>query len=818
MDGVKLNFFNTSVEVKMKAHFASKRFGLLHAFIFIIFTMILSKPVLLFAQTTYEEPVFREAKLFLNIYGVYADTVAVFGKTIFGWSDRYFNGATDVIDMELANPKLYGEIEGFDCISILGKDDLPSPGRTEFPGPEGDFPAESFFDVFYKLYAPMLFPDTLHTSSPMHITAAIDQMPPYFNEYNMPSGSTVFLYDVSENVMGEITYWQEEMIPYSAPEAYVTAETGYGSDIAIAYNDTVKFSAAVAGYVEPDFGMPPCYDIEPLTATFGIRESGTGNPFVPFYTDSAGLGEEVGTVVPTNEGDGWAGYLDISSYPDAGGLYDVEVIFDFGTFALYDTIDIFIDPNPIIPLFNNIDRDSIAFFNPAEMELIIAQNMAHANEVNYTTAAVKPLSPHWKRTLEGVNQHDLTKNRAVGDVACGPAAAASCLKFWAKNGYPKLEHAKGDTSKAAINGTKMGKELLAKMKPKSKNKGTSVSSIAKGINSYLKGHGYTGWSVERKSIKDMTDFAAMMREFESDSEDVIMIVSDTKEGSGNKHRFSHALTMGSRKSITYIKLDTQTSGDSMITKETPHADQKIDFMDPWDGVNSDEYDIYIDSKGKPHIKDYSNTDSFNSDSRIDGYVKVSPPSGSKSKSALSLQSSKGRSAQYRLPSGNSSALYGSWTVVDSVPTKGDSQPDTLHWDTTGFPGGLYLLELRTLGADGRVGTSLRFAAIPEFTVDAGTPEAAVLPTAIRSSFPNPFNPMTTIEYSIAKKTSITMRIFDVSGRLVTTLIEDEVREPGIYRTTWDGSNSRGTRVTSGMYFCVLKSGRGIVSKKLILLR
>ena len=69
-----------------------KRYGFSFVFAAIAVVFIIL-PALLAAQE-YEEPVFREAKLFINIYGLYADTVVVFGTTNFHWTDRYFNGTT----------------------------------------------------------------------------------------------------------------------------------------------------------------------------------------------------------------------------------------------------------------------------------------------------------------------------------------------------------------------------------------------------------------------------------------------------------------------------------------------------------------------------------------------------------------------------------------------------------------------------------------------------------------------------------------------------------------------------------------------------
>jgi len=92
-----------------------------------------------------------------------------------------------------------------------------------------------------------------------------------------------------------------------------------------------------------------------------------------------------------------------------------------------------------------------------------------------------------------------------------------------------------------------------------------------------------------------------------------------------------------------------------------------------------------------------------------------------------------------------------------------------------------------------------------------------------SSSPNPFTNQTHIAYGIwhiAEATNaisheplaISLRVYDVSGRLVETLV-DGLREPGIYQVEWDGSGQR-----SGVYFCRLTGGSSVDVKRMVLLR
>jgi hypothetical protein len=96
----------------------------------------------------------------------------------------------------------------------------------------------------------------------------------------------------------------------------------------------------------------------------------------------------------------------------------------------------------------------------------------------------------------------------------------------------------------------------------------------------------------------------------------------------------------------------------------------------------------------------------------------------------------------------------------------------------------------------------------------GPPGAAF---ALDYNVPNPFNPTTLIRFSIQQSGPVTLAIYDVRGGLVTTLING-VRNAGPDQITWDGTNARGTKVPSGVYFCRLSSGGRSVGRKMIVLR
>jgi len=76
--------------------------------------------------------------------------------------------------------------------------------------------------------------------------------------------------------------------------------------------------------------------------------------------------------------------------------------------------------------------------------------------------------------------------------------------------------------------------------------------------------------------------------------------------------------------------------------------------------------------------------------------------------------------------------------------------------------------------------------------------------SLQQNYPNPFNPTTTLAYALPKKTQVRLLVYDVLGRQVRRLV-DATQEPGHYEAVWDGRNSSGGYVSSGVYFYRLEA-------------
>lgn len=96
-------------------------------------------------------------------------------------------------------------------------------------------------------------------------------------------------------------------------------------------------------------------------------------------------------------------------------------------------------------------------------------------------------------------------------------------------------------------------------------------------------------------------------------------------------------------------------------------------------------------------------------------------------------------------------------------------------------------------------------------------EAPRIITRLLGAHPNPFNPHTTVSFSVEKSQRVKIRVYDLAGRLVSGLV-DQVYEPGYYTADWNGKNGSGGDVSSGIYFLRMEAADLAEVKKITLVR
>jgi len=88
---------------------------------------------------------------------------------------------------------------------------------------------------------------------------------------------------------------------------------------------------------------------------------------------------------------------------------------------------------------------------------------------------------------------------------------------------------------------------------------------------------------------------------------------------------------------------------------------------------------------------------------------------------------------------------------------------------------------------------------------------------LKANFPNPFNPSTTLRFSLSDEDYVRLTIHDVSGRVVRTLI-DNTRTAGTHQVVWDGRDSRNTAVATGLYFVRVETSSDVQTQKIALIK
>jgi hypothetical protein len=89
---------------------------------------------------------------------------------------------------------------------------------------------------------------------------------------------------------------------------------------------------------------------------------------------------------------------------------------------------------------------------------------------------------------------------------------------------------------------------------------------------------------------------------------------------------------------------------------------------------------------------------------------------------------------------------------------------------------------------------------------------------LKQNYPNPFTLETTIKFYLTQPEDVTIKIFNIQGRLVRSLLSSEQKLSGFNRIDWDGKNDNGKEISSGIYFCRIKTSGWSETNKMILLK
>jgi hypothetical protein len=96
-------------------------------------------------------------------------------------------------------------------------------------------------------------------------------------------------------------------------------------------------------------------------------------------------------------------------------------------------------------------------------------------------------------------------------------------------------------------------------------------------------------------------------------------------------------------------------------------------------------------------------------------------------------------------------------------------------------------------------------------------EVPIVKTELHGNYPNPFNPSTTIKYSLQEDSKVTLEIFNIKGQKVKTLV-DKILPTGKHSIVWNGTDNSGKNIASGIYFYKFKTDNFSKTKKMLLLK
>ena len=150
---------------------------------------------------------------------------------------------------------------------------------------------------------------------------------------------------------------------------------------------------------------------------------------------------------------------------------------------------------------------------------------------------------------------------------------------------------------------------------------------------------------------------------------------------------------------------------------------------------------------------------------------------------------------------------------DDDPTRGTSEPVTLIFTAAGYVPDTLSTTITYGDTKHRVGLTDGIWLKPIPTGAGPTPTM----TELRANHPNPFNPQTTIEYTLALPGRVQIRVFDAAGHHVRTLV-DRVEAMGNHQVEFDGRNDRGQPLASGVYLYRLDANGTMQTRKMVLLK
>ncbi len=123
-----------------------------------------------------------------------------------------------------------------------------------------------------------------------------------------------------------------------------------------------------------------------------------------------------------------------------------------------------------------------------------------------------------------------------------------------------------------------------------------------------------------------------------------------------------------------------------------------------------------------------------------------------------------------------------------------------------------------IGPDGTIYVGTKKGTVYALSAKSGVTQSSLESPYTLSLSPNPFKKSMTISFQLPEETVISLRVYNAMGRVAKTFAKIESRDSKIYRVIWDGKDTQGHKVPSGVYFICLKTDKSIHIKRAVLIR